>query len=295
MSYDNVPMNSRAPSHQYQYQGQGQNQGQNQHMFGLPPPPPPPPHISMAMRPSYPLPASRPKIRHPNRPPCLTPSKTLYIRNLNEKTKPVVLAAALRALFETYGPVLDVRVRHSLRMRGQAFIVFKDTEHAVRAHSEVQGFMLFDKPMFIEFSRQPSDATVADQGGDTDAFKTHRIQERDARERDAQARISAQPQAEAALASAALTAISALPPGVEIPNSILFLQGLPADIAVAEIEAAFAAFDGLVEVRWVSVKPDVAFVEFRSEIQAAFAKSSLASQLSLREGASPVSVSFANR
>ncbi|KAI7831901.1 hypothetical protein BX661DRAFT_179477 [Kickxella alabastrina] len=241
MSYDNAPMNSRAPSYQYQYQGQGQgqSQSQNQHMF-----------------------ASRPKIRHPNRPPCLTPSKTVYIRNLNEKTKPVVLAAALRALFETYGPVL------TLRMRGQAFIVFKDTEHAVRAHSEVQGFMLFDKPIFAPAFR----CHIADQGDPP-------IQERDARERDAQARVLAQPQAEAALASAAITAISALPPGVEIPNSILFLQGLPADIAV----------------RWVSVKPDVAFVEFRSEIQAAFAKSSLASQLSLREGASPVSVSFANR
>ncbi|KAJ1842763.1 hypothetical protein LPJ57_009929 [Coemansia sp. RSA 486] len=230
-------------------------------------------------------PMPRPKIRHPNRPPCLNPSKTLYIRNLNEKKKLPVLVAALRALFETYGTVLDIRARHSVRMRGQAFIVFKDIENAERAHSEVQGFMLFGKPMFIEFSRMPSDATVIDEDGDIDSFKKQRVEQRESREMEAQNQSHAQP----------VPMNSALPPGVEIPNHILFLQGLPADIAVSEIETAFAPFDGLVEVRWVSVKPDVAFVEFKNEMQAAMAKSSLSSRLSLRDDSSTVSISFANR
>ncbi|KAJ1817817.1 sulfite reductase [NADPH] flavoprotein component, partial [Coemansia sp. RSA 2598] len=224
----------------------------------------------------------RPKIRHPNRPPCLKPSKTLYIRNLNEKKKPPVLVAALRALFETYGTVLDIRARHSVRMRGQAFIVFKNIEDAERAHSEVQGFMLFGKPMFIEFSRMPSDATVIDEDGDIDAFKKHRVELRDTREKEAQDQLLAPP------VPVPVSMSQALPPGVEIPNHILFLQGLPADIVVSEIETAFAPFDGLVEVRWVSVKPDVAFVEFKTEMQAAMAKTSLGSQLSLREGAGPL-------
>ncbi|KAJ2887478.1 hypothetical protein FB639_001286 [Coemansia asiatica] len=227
----------------------------------------------------------RPKIRHPNRPPCLKPSKTLYIRNLNEKTKLSVLVAALRALFETYGTVLDIRARHSVRMRGQAFIAFKDIENAERAHSEVQGFMLFGKPMFIEFSRMPSDATIIDEDGDIDAFKKRRVELRDSREKETQSQLHA----------ASIPMNPALQPGVEIPNHILFLQGLPADITVSEIETAFAPFDGLVEVRWVSVKPDVAFVEFKTEMQAAMAKSSLGSHLSLRDDANPVSISFANR
>ncbi|KAJ1722858.1 hypothetical protein LPJ53_002777 [Coemansia erecta] len=254
-------------------------------MFHRPPPP------------FYHSPHTPRKIRHPNRPPCVTPSKTLYVRNLNEKKSPRMLASALRALFETYGPVADVRVRHSLRMRGQAFVVFKDQAHAAAAHAEVQGFVLFAKPMFIEFSRAPSDATVAAEGRDLDEFRRRRIADRDARElahAAAHASVAAAvPATAAAAASAAAGPLSA--PAAEVPNHILFLQSLPADVSVAEIEAAFAPFDGLVEVRWVAVKPDVAFVEFTSDAHAAFAKSALASALSLRDGAPPVSISFANR
>ncbi|KAJ2372813.1 sulfite reductase [NADPH] flavoprotein component, partial [Coemansia sp. RSA 2603] len=88
------------------------------------------------------VPVTPRKSRHPNRPPCVTPCKTLYVRNLNEKKPPRILASALRALFETYGTVVDVRVRHSLRMRGQAFVVFADQDHATAALAEVQGFVL---------------------------------------------------------------------------------------------------------------------------------------------------------
>ncbi|KAJ2721090.1 sulfite reductase [NADPH] flavoprotein component [Coemansia sp. Benny D115] len=252
---------------------------------------PPPPHMPLGMRPPFPYPMpgaqAQPRIRHPNRPPCTKPSNTLYIRNLNEKTKLPTLASALRALFETYGPLLDVRVRHSVRMRGQAFVVFAEREHAVKAHGEVQGFMLFGKPMFIEYSRAPSDASVAQEGGDLEAFKKQRVHDREAREKEAQRR--------KALPGGGSSVAMAVPPGMEIPNRILFLQGLPKDIAVSEIESAFASFEGLVEVRWVQVKPDVAFVEFASEAQAAYAKSSLGSQLKLRENNTPVSVTFAKR
>ncbi|KAJ2328079.1 hypothetical protein GGI00_004290 [Coemansia sp. RSA 2681] len=260
------------------------------HAGPLPPPPPPPPFMPMSMNPPHlrampyaPPPATMARIRHPNRPPCTTPSKTLYLRNLSEKAKPKALASTLRALFETYGDILDVRVRHSIRMRGQAFIVFKSEEDAIRAHSEVQGFMLYGKPLFVEFSRMASDATVAQQGKDVEAYKLHRIEARDRREQERKDR--------AAHASAALAAI----PEPELPNKILFLQGLPAGVAVSEIEQAFAGRPGFVEVRWVSVKPDVAFVEFEAEMQAGAAKAALGSQLALREDAAPVSISFAKR
>ncbi|KAJ2696919.1 hypothetical protein H4218_004285 [Coemansia sp. IMI 209128] len=239
-----------------------------------------PPHLRgmpYALPPS--LPANIPRIRHPNRPPCTTPSKTLYLRNLSEKANPKVMAATLRALFETYGAILDVRVRHSIRMRGQAFVVFGEQEDAVRAYSEVQGFMLYGKPLFVEYSRAASDATIAQQGEDVESYKLHRIEARDRRDQEFKDR--------AAQASAA--------PHPELPNKILFLQGLPADVAVSEIEQAFAGHPGFVEVRWVSVKPDVAFVEFEAEMQAGTAKAALGSQLALREGLSPVSISFAKR
>ncbi|KAJ2467475.1 hypothetical protein GGI02_004025 [Coemansia sp. RSA 2322] len=232
-----------------------------------------------------PLPQTHvPRIRHPNRPPCVTPSKTLYLRNLNEKTNPKTVASALRALFETYGKVLDVRVRHSIRMRGQAFVVFQSEENAIKAHSEVQGFMLFGKPVFVEFSRMASDASIAEQGGDVGSYKQQRIEVRDRREQEFKER--------AAQAAAAMAMVSE----PELPNKILFLQGLPADVAVSELEQVFAGYAGFVEVRWVSVKPDVAFVEYQTEAQAVATKSALGSQLALRQEAdAPVSISFAKR
>ncbi|KAJ2160879.1 hypothetical protein GGF46_001936 [Coemansia sp. RSA 552] len=229
-----------------------------------------------------PQPAPAPKIRHPNRPPCVTPSKTLYVRNLNERTRGSVLTAALQTLFESYGEILEIRARHSIRMRGQAFVTFKEQNDAARAHGEVQGFVLFGKPMFIEFSRMPSEASVVDEGGDIEAFKGQRAEEKERREREAQEKAAQQQYAPPA-------------PETEVPNNILYLKGLPADVDVAAIESAFGAHPGFVEVRWVSIRPDVAFVEYRSEAQAGMAKAALGPQWTLREDAPPVLVLYAAR
>ncbi|KAJ2480228.1 hypothetical protein IWW56_002594 [Coemansia sp. RSA 2131] len=215
-----------------------------------------------------PVPAPAPKIRHPNRPPCTTPGKTLYIRNLNEKTKLPVLTAALQAVFETYGPVLEIRARHSIQMRGQAFIIYESLSSAERAHAEVQGFLLFDKPMFIEYARSASEATVANEGGDLAEFRARRLEEREER-------------------------AHRVVPEIEVPNKILFLQGLPPNVRVADIEHTFGAHAGFVEVRWVAVKPDVAFVEFVSDAHAGAAKSALGSLWLADEGMVPATVSFA--
>ncbi|ORX72208.1 hypothetical protein DL89DRAFT_265829 [Linderina pennispora] len=196
--------------------------GMPQGYMGMPMGIPPPPQALAAM--GYNVgPIAR--MRHPNRPPCLKPNKTLY------------LVAALRALFASYGELLDVRARHSVRMRGQAFITFKSEADAVRAHREVQGFRAF--------ARSPADASVKDEGGDLDAHIKSRL-----------------------------------------PNKILFLENLPQGIRPEEIEQVFQIYPGFVEVRWVSVKPDVAFVEYTSD-------DDLKSEWTRNEGEAPVAISYA--
>ena len=74
-------------------------------------------------------------------------SETLYIQNLNEKVKIPVLKSSLRALFKSYGEVLDVVAHSNLRMRGQAFVSFESPEIAQKALKEVRGFPLYSKPM----------------------------------------------------------------------------------------------------------------------------------------------------
>ena len=57
------------------------------------------------------------------------------------------MKASLRALFKTYGEVLDVVAHSNLRMRGQAFVSFSSVDSAKKALKEVQRFPLYSKPM----------------------------------------------------------------------------------------------------------------------------------------------------
>ena len=60
---------------------------------------------------------------------------------------PSALKSALRSMFEQYGEILDIVAHSNLRMRGQAFVVFKDQESAVKAHMAKQGVTLENKPV----------------------------------------------------------------------------------------------------------------------------------------------------
>ena len=97
----------------------------------------------------------------------------MYIRNLEERTNHDDLVSTLRALFSEYVNILDIVAKHSIKRRGQAFIVFDNVESATRAIEDVQGFELFDKPMVLEYAKTKSDALVQLQG-DKAEFERHR-------------------------------------------------------------------------------------------------------------------------
>ncbi|SCV70789.1 BQ2448_3551 [Microbotryum intermedium] len=59
------------------------------------------------------------------------------------------------------------------------------------------------------------------------------------------------------------------------PNKILFIQNLPAKTTKAHLEAVFAPYTGLVEVRTIPGRSNIAFVEFVDEVQSAPAKEAL--------------------
>jgi len=54
---------------------------------------------------------------------------------------------ALYTLFATYGPVLDVVVMKTAKMRGQAHIVFRDVQASTQALRALQGFDFFGKEL----------------------------------------------------------------------------------------------------------------------------------------------------
>lgn len=87
----------------------------------------------------------------------LPPSKTLYIRNLNEKISISEMKETLMEIFSQYGEILQVVLKKNIRMRGQCFIVFSKEEEATAALEDCQEDELFDKNMLINYAKEKSD------------------------------------------------------------------------------------------------------------------------------------------
>lgn len=56
----------------------------------------------------------------------IRPSHTIYVNNLNEKVKKDELKKSLYAIFSQFGHIMDIVALKTLKMRGQAFIIFKE-------------------------------------------------------------------------------------------------------------------------------------------------------------------------
>lgn len=87
---------------------------------------------------------------------------------------------ALTEIFSEYGNVIDLVAKTNLKAKGQAFVVFDQTEAAERAIKDVQGFELFDKPMVLDYARTKSDATVEREGSaeELESHKRRRLAEK---------------------------------------------------------------------------------------------------------------------
>lgn len=101
----------------------------------------------------------------------------------------------------------------------------------------------------------------------------------------------------ASMSSAMAPGPAGIPMGVgsdlQIPNKILFLTALPPGITEATLNQLFQRHAGFVEVRSVPNRPDLAFVEYENEAQAAAAKNAL-DRYEVAPGAQ-LRVSFARR
>jgi U2 small nuclear ribonucleoprotein B'' len=94
----------------------------------------------------------------------IRPSHTIYINNLNEKVKKDELKKSLYAIFSQFGQILDIIALKTLKMRGQAFVIFKEIASATNALRTMQGFPFYDKPMRINYSKTESDVISKAKG-----------------------------------------------------------------------------------------------------------------------------------
>mmetsp|Transcript_67404 Transcript_67404/g.133587 ORF Transcript_67404/g.133587 Transcript_67404/m.133587 type:complete len:257 (-) Transcript_67404:286-1056(-) len=232
------------------------------------------------------------------------PRETVYVNNLNDRINPEETKKSLYAAFSQFGPILDVVAMRTYKMRGQAFIVFRDISSATQAVRQMQGFPFYDKPMQLAYAKTKSDASSKLDGTYELKHKAERQAkrkaEREAREaRDAATKEVKRPAkahaVEAAVEPASVVApTSSLPaaptpaapptpvapaapaqPAIALPNPILFIENLPEAVNDMMLSMLFQQFPGYKEVRLVPGKGGIAFVEFENESQSTVAMNAL--------------------
>ena len=94
----------------------------------------------------------------------IPPSCTIYVRGLNEKIPKKQLKHILYCLFSCFGQVFDIVALKTLKMRGQAFIVYGSIEEATKALRNCQGMQFLGKPMTIQYAMGRSNILNVIQG-----------------------------------------------------------------------------------------------------------------------------------
>jgi hypothetical protein len=57
------------------------------------------------------------------------------------------LKKSLHAVFSQFGKILEVLAFKTLKLKGQAWVIFEDVTSASNALRQMQGFPFYDKPM----------------------------------------------------------------------------------------------------------------------------------------------------
>ncbi|GAB0099403.1 U1 small nuclear ribonucleoprotein A [Sergentomyia squamirostris] len=198
----------------------------------------------------------------------IRPNHTIYINNLNEKVKKEELKKSLYAIFSQFGQILDIVAMTTLKMRGQAFVIFKEIASATNALRTMQGFPFYDKPMRIQYCKTDSDLVAKMKG----TFK-----ERPKKVKPPKSVTADEKKAKKAKSAnnADSSGTNASSTAEQPPNQILFLTNLPEETNEMMLSMLFNQFPGFKEVRLVPNRHDIAFVEFASELQSSAAKEAL--------------------
>ncbi|XP_013100810.1 U1 small nuclear ribonucleoprotein A [Stomoxys calcitrans] len=194
------------------------------------------------------------------------PNQTIYINNLNEKIKKEELKKSLYAIFSQFGQILDIVALKTLKMRGQAFVIFKEIASASNALRTMQGFPFYDKPMRIAYAKSDSDVVAKMKG----TFK-----ERPKKLKPPKPVVPAEDKKDKKKKAANAENSNPNTQSEQPPNQILFLTNLPEETNEMMLSMLFNQFPGFKEVRLVPNRHDIAFVEFATELQSNAAKEAL--------------------
>uniref|UniRef100_A0A6M2DIB0 Putative spliceosomal protein snrnp-u1a/u2b n=1 Tax=Xenopsylla cheopis TaxID=163159 RepID=A0A6M2DIB0_XENCH len=201
----------------------------------------------------------------------IRPNNTIYINNLNEKVKKDELIKSLYAIFSQFGQILDIVALRTLKMRGQAFVIFKEIASSTNALRSMQGFPFYDKPMRIQYCKTDSDIIAKMKGTFQERPKKHKPPKPVVPPEEKKAKKSKSSNNADGSGSHSSHNSNAEQP----PNQILFLTNLPDETTEMMLSMLFNQFPGFKEVRLVPNRHDIAFVEFATELQSGAARDAL--------------------
>ncbi|CAG2164125.1 unnamed protein product [Oppiella nova] len=199
----------------------------------------------------------------------IKPNQTIYINNLNEKIKKEELKKSLHAIFSQFGNIVDIIALKTLKMRGQAFVIFKELGSASAALRSMQNFPFYDKPMRISYAKSDSDVISKMKGTFVERPKLPRSEEPKKKKKEKRVNPSGGQNGTQG------TGIPHSALAEQPPNNILFLTNLPEETNEMMLQMLFNQFPGFKEVRLVPGRHDIAFVEFDNEFQSGAAKDAL--------------------
>jgi len=211
------------------------------------------------------------------------PNHTIYINNLNEKVKKEELKKSLYAIFSQFGAIVDIVALKTLRMRGQAWVIFKEINSASNALRSMQGFPFYDKPMRINYAKSDSDVIAKMKGTFSERPKKSKEDAKKKKKAKENKKVPQGPPIQPVMNPMMGFGMPMQPMGhpalaqmgEQPPNQILFLTNLPEETTEVMLQMLFNQFPGFKEVRLVPGRHDIAFVEFENEIQSSAAKEAL--------------------
>ncbi|KAG8524859.1 Olfactory receptor 6C2, partial [Galemys pyrenaicus] len=177
----------------------------------------------------------------------IRPNHTIYINNMNDKIKKEELKRSLYALFSQFGHVVDIVALKTMKMRGQAFVIFKELGSSTNALRQLQGFPFYGKPMRIQYAKTDSDIISKMRG--TFADKEKKKEKKKAKTIEQTATTANKKLGQGILNSA--NPQGNVTPNPQVPdyppNYILFLNNLPEETNEMMLSMLFNQFPGFKE------------------------------------------------
>lgn len=152
---------------------------------------------------------------------------------------------ALRTIFSRFGTILDIVVRSTHKLRGQAWIVFEHSADASKAMQDLEGFPFMKKPLRIASAKSKSDAVARIDGTySEEAVEARRQERRDAwaaRQQEQKERLQGGSSRQKQKRSSAATS-----------NCTILVENIPREANEGMLVLVFQRFPGLKEVRMMS-------------------------------------------